>query len=83
MSVGFRLTKLGPRVQTTCRSYSTSTISSLLSPERESKNQTKSVKGFVRSIRKQKNVAFAVVGDGTSLDALQVVLSPDQAQEYV
>lgn len=38
------------------------------------------VNGFVRSVRKQKNVAFAVIGDGSTLDPLQVVLSPEQAE---
>ena len=36
--------------------------------------------GYVRSVRKQKNVAFAALYDGTSLDAVQVVLRPDQAE---
>ncbi len=38
------------------------------------------VNGFVRSIRKQKHVAFAAIGDGSSLDSLQAVLSPVQAE---
>lgn len=35
--------------------------------------------GFVRSVRKQKRVAFAAVGDGSSLQTVQVVLNPEQA----
>jgi len=35
--------------------------------------------GFVRTVRKQKRVAFAAIGDGTSLDAVQAVLTPAQA----
>jgi aspartyl/asparaginyl-tRNA synthetase len=35
--------------------------------------------GFVRTIRKQKRVAFAAIGDGTSLEAVQAVLTPEQA----
>jgi asparaginyl-tRNA synthetase len=35
--------------------------------------------GFVRTVRKQKRVAFAAIGDGTSLDAVQAVLKPEQA----
>jgi asparaginyl-tRNA synthetase len=37
--------------------------------------------GFVRTVRKQKRVAFAAIGDGTSLDAVQAVLTPEQAVE--
>ena len=37
------------------------------------------VKGWVRSIRKQKKVAFADVGDGSTLKALQAVLKPEAA----
>ena len=36
--------------------------------------------GYVRSVRKQKSVAFAALFDGTSLDPAQVVLRPDQAE---
>ncbi|KAF2444172.1 mitochondrial carrier [Karstenula rhodostoma CBS 690.94] len=35
--------------------------------------------GFVRSLRKQKRVAFAVIGDGSSLKTVQAVLTPEQA----
>ena len=35
--------------------------------------------GFVRSVRKQKRVAFAAIGDGSSLNAVQAVLTPAQA----
>lgn len=38
------------------------------------------VNGFVRTVRKQKRVAFAAVSDGSSLESLQVVLSPEQAE---
>jgi asparaginyl-tRNA synthetase len=37
--------------------------------------------GFVRTVRKQKRVAFAAIGDGTSLDAVQAVLTIEQAKE--
>lgn len=40
------------------------------------------VTGFVRSIRKQKRVAFAAIADGSSYEPLQAVLRPDQAKEY-
>jgi asparaginyl-tRNA synthetase len=42
--------------------------------------QEKELFGFVRSIRKQKQNAFAAIGDGSSLEAVQAVLTPDQAQ---
>ena len=41
------------------------------------------VNGFVRSLRKQKRVAFAAIGDGSSLEPLQAVLSPEQANGCV
>lgn len=37
--------------------------------------------GHIRSVRKQKVVAFAALSDGTSLDPAQVVLRPDQAEK--
>jgi asparaginyl-tRNA synthetase len=37
------------------------------------------IQGLIRSIRKQKRVAFAHVGDGTSYSSIQAVLTPDQA----
>jgi hypothetical protein len=40
------------------------------------------VKGWIRSIRRQKNVQFAEVVDGSSLRGIQAILSPDQATEY-
>ncbi|KAI9728370.1 MAG: asparaginyl-tRNA synthetase [Chrysothrix sp. TS-e1954] len=39
------------------------------------------VNGFVRSIRKQKAVAFAAVGDGSALEAVQAVLKPEDAEQ--
>ena len=38
------------------------------------------VNGFIRSIRKQKTRAFASIGDGSSLEPLQAMLTPEQAQ---
>lgn len=38
------------------------------------------VYGFIRSIRKQKTRAFASIGDGSSLEPLQAMLTPEQAQ---
>src|SRR5690349_103400 len=41
------------------------------------------VYGFVRSIRKQKTRAFAAIGDGSSLEPLQALLTPAQAERQV
>ena len=38
------------------------------------------VNGFVRSVRNQKNRSFASIGDGSSLEPLQALLTPQQAQ---
>ncbi len=45
-------------------------------------HRTVKVNGFVRSVRKQKHIAFAAIGDGSSFAPLQVVLTPGQAEEY-
>jgi hypothetical protein len=38
--------------------------------------------GWIRSVRKQKRIAFAVVGDGSTTGSVQAVLqNPDQASE--
>jgi asparaginyl-tRNA synthetase len=38
--------------------------------------------GWIRSVRKQKRIAFAVVGDGSTTASVQAVLQkPDQASE--
>ncbi len=66
------------------RSLSTAapqTIQSLLFPKQSSlkEGDVCSVNGWVRSVRTQKHVAFVALGDGTTLNPLQVVLRPDQA----
>jgi len=38
------------------------------------------VNGFVRSLRSQKQRAFASIGDGSSLEPLQALLTPEQAK---
>ncbi|KAJ8107148.1 hypothetical protein OPT61_g9066 [Boeremia exigua] len=43
--------------------------------------ETLSVHGYVRSVRKQKRVAFAVIGDGSTLQTVQAVLSPQLAED--
>jgi len=41
------------------------------------------VNGFIRSVRKQKTMSFAAVGDGSSLEPLQALLTPQQADRSV
>jgi hypothetical protein len=67
---------------------SPSSITSLLYPPNQSSSGGTlhtpiTVQGFVRSIRRQKNIAFVALGDGTTLNSLQVVLSPELANGYV
>lgn len=40
------------------------------------------VDGWVRSVRKQKRIAFAAVGDGSTVDSVQAVLKPEDAAKY-
>lgn len=42
-----------------------------------------SVTGWVRSVRKQKRIAFVAVSDGSTIDSLQAVLKPEDAAQYV
>lgn len=37
------------------------------------------VNGWIRTVRKQKKVAFAAISDGSTFEPLQAVLKPDQA----
>jgi hypothetical protein len=57
------------------------TVAKLLNSSPSDENVT--VNGFIRSIRNQKARSFAVIGDGTSLEPLQALLTPVQAQRYV
>lgn len=41
-----------------------------------------SVTGTVRTVRKQKKISFAAIGDGSTIQPLQVVLQPAQAEGY-
>ncbi len=41
--------------------------------------ETVSATGWVRSVRKQKRVAFAAISDGSTVDSLQAVMSPEDA----
>ena len=38
------------------------------------------VRGWIRSIRKQKRVVFAAIGDGSTIDSLQAVLRPEDGE---
>jgi hypothetical protein len=62
----------------------TSTVAQLLRLDASSQppeDGLVTLNGFVRTVRKQKRVAFAAIGDGTSLDAVQAVLTIEQAKE--
>ena len=54
-------------------------IAELLAQDEEAKGVD--VYGWVRSLRKQKKVAFAAIGDGSTLDPLQAVLKPEDAAQ--
>jgi asparaginyl-tRNA synthetase len=41
------------------------------------------INGFIRSVRKQKRVAFAEISDGSTVEPLQAILKPAQAAQYV
>ncbi|SMY29046.1 unnamed protein product [Zymoseptoria tritici ST99CH_1A5] len=49
--------------------------------QRNAESESVKVNGWIRSVRKQKRVAFAAVGDGSTIDPLQAVLKPDQAAD--
>lgn len=67
--------------------YSTQTrCAELLNLSREEASQTVenknvTIKGFVRSVRKQKRFAFAEISDGSTVKSLQAILTPKQAAE--
>lgn len=63
-------------------SANTNIIADLLD-RRESAPDTAIVSGYVRTIRNQKNITFASIGDGSSLEPLQALLTPEQAQRQV
>jgi asparaginyl-tRNA synthetase len=45
-------------------------------------NEKITLKGFIRSVRKQKRFAFAEISDGSTVKSLQAILTPEQAAEY-
>ncbi|KAF1843898.1 asparaginyl-tRNA synthetase [Cucurbitaria berberidis CBS 394.84] len=42
--------------------------------------ETLSINGYVRTVRKQKRIAFAAIGDGSTLQTVQAVLAPQLAE---
>lgn len=56
---------------------------SLPSSQAPQTGETLLLNGFVRTVRKQKRVAFAAIGDGSSLQTVQTVLTPEQANGSV
>ena len=56
-----------------------SSIATILSRDEPIENAE--VKGWIRSVRKQKKIAFAALGDGSTLDSLQAVLKPEQVEQ--
>ncbi|KAI9765963.1 MAG: asparaginyl-tRNA synthetase [Candelina submexicana] len=43
-------------------------------------DDTITINGFVRSVRRHKHICFAAVGDGSTIEPLQVVLTHEQAE---
>ena len=73
-------------VRLTSTFHKPANIASLLKSSAESTAESSpeiEVDGYVRTIRKQKRIAFAAVGDGSSLQPVQAVLTPEQALSYV
>lgn len=54
-------------------------VAQLLAQDAEAKDVD--VYGWVRSLRKQKKIAFAALGDGSTLESVQAVLKPDDAAQ--
>ncbi|EEA20774.1 asparaginyl-tRNA synthetase [Talaromyces marneffei ATCC 18224] len=44
-------------------------------------NEEITLKGFIRSVRKQKRFAFAEISDGSTVKSLQAILTPEQAAD--
>lgn len=45
--------------------------------------ETLTINGYVRTVRKQKRIAFAAIGDGSTLQTVQAVLAPQLAEGSV
>ncbi|TGO08853.1 hypothetical protein BTUL_0188g00010 [Botrytis tulipae] len=56
-------------------------VAKLLGTAPENVDEVKvNVNGFIRSIRNQKKISFASIGDGSSVQPLQALLTPQQAE---
>lgn len=80
-SVCYRCAQQSQRTSSTLRRTTVADV--LEAKPREHDQDLISVDGFVRSVRRQKNIAFAAVGDGSSYGSLQAVLDPQQADACV
>ncbi|KAF2768595.1 asparaginyl-tRNA synthetase [Teratosphaeria nubilosa] len=75
-----RLRSSAHRTFSTSRAYrERGSVASLLARNAEADHVT--VHGWVRRVRRQKKVAFAAIGDGSSLLPVQAVLKPDDAAQ--
>ncbi|RII06367.1 hypothetical protein CUC08_Gglean009588 [Alternaria sp. MG1] len=74
-----------PRCSST---FCPSNIAELLRPSPQSisaqrtprDNEALTINGYVRTVRKQKRIAFAAIGDGSTLQTVQAVLPPQLAE---
>lgn len=72
-----------PKLKPPPRHVSYTRCAKLLAPDNPYANQKVSVSGMIKSIRKQKNGAFAHFTDGSCFQAIQVVLDPELAAPWV
>jgi asparaginyl-tRNA synthetase len=71
--------------------FSPPNLAALLTPasppsvpqQRPSDHQPLTIHGYIRSVRKQKRIAFAAIGDGSTLHTVQAVLAPQLAEGLV
>ncbi|KAL6709538.1 asparaginyl-tRNA synthetase [Coniothyrium glycines] len=54
-------------------------LSASNTPDTPKEGSSLTISGYVRTIRKQKRVAFAAIGDGSTLQTVQAVLAPQLA----
>lgn len=74
-----------PRLIHTAKHYSTTpksilpnkTIKALLNQDHDQV----AVRGWIRSVRKQKQVSFATVNDGSTLKGIQAILNEEHAEK--
>ncbi|KAI7853107.1 asparaginyl-tRNA synthetase [Circinella umbellata] len=77
-------TNINRRFYTTESPFSSPTIRSLLLANNKHNNETDesvTVHGWVRSVRKQKQISFANINDGSCVKGLQAILNPEQAEK--